>query len=81
MPNFSTSLFDTIGLIETSNRFDSLSIPDSPFPTDLGTPTAHSSPVGVQHSRAKTGKKSLLKVKSPSSDPDYELSINQEQEA
>ena len=60
MPNFSTSFFDTIGLIETSNRFDSLSIPDSLIPTDLGTPTAHSSPVGVQHSRAKTGKKSIL---------------------
>ena len=60
MPNFSTSLFDTIGLIETSNRFDSLLIPDSPIPTDLGAPTAHSSPVGVQHSRAKTDKTSVL---------------------
>ena len=59
MPNFSTSLFDTIGLIETCNHFGSLSIPDSTVPTDLGTPTAHSS-VGVQHSRAKTGKKSVL---------------------
>ena len=39
MPNFSTSLFDTLGLIDTSYRFDSLSIPDSPIPTELGTPT------------------------------------------
>lgn len=27
MPNFSTSLFDTMGLIDTSNRFYSLSVP------------------------------------------------------
>ena len=44
MPNFSTSLFDTIGLIDTSNRFDSLSIPDSRAPTDIGPPTATSFP-------------------------------------
>ena len=34
MPNFSTSLFDTIGLIETGNHFDSLSIPDRTVPTE-----------------------------------------------
>ena len=61
MPNFSTSLFDTLGLIDTSNRFDSLSIPDSPIPTELGTPTATSSPVGLQPVKPKTGnKKSVL---------------------
>ena len=60
MPNFSTSLFDTIGLIDTSNRFDSLSIPDSPAPADIWPPTATSSPVGVQHTRPKTAKKAVL---------------------
>ena len=60
MPNFSTSLFNTIGLIDTSNRFDSLSIPDSPAPSDVGPPIATSSPVGVQHTRPKTDKKAIL---------------------
>ena len=62
MPNISTSLFDTLGLIDTSNRFDSLSIPNSPIPTELGTPTATSSPVGLQPVKPKTGnKKPVLK--------------------
>ena len=60
MPNFSTSLFDTMGLIDTSNRFDSLSIPDSPTLTDIGSRTATSSRVGVQHTRPKAAKKAVL---------------------
>ena len=54
MPNFSTSLFDTLGLIDTSNCFDSLSVPDSQITTDLGTPTATSSSVGLQQTKPKT---------------------------
>ena len=43
-----------MGLIDTSNRFDFLSVLDSPAPTDIDTPTALSSQFGVQHtSRAK----------------------------
>lgn len=49
MPNLSTSLFDSYANISTSNRFDSLSgsvsEPDSPLPTFLGSPTAASSPI------------------------------------
>ena len=62
MPNFSTALFDTIGLIDTSNRFDSLSIPDSPVPTDIGSSTAMSSPVGVQHTMPKTALNHPLRI-------------------
>ena len=60
MPNFSTSLCDTIGLIDTSSRFDSLSIPDSPAPTYTWPPAATFSPVGVLHTRPKTAKKAVL---------------------
>ena len=44
----------------TEGGFDSLSIPDSPAPTNIGPPTATSSPVGVQHTRPKTIKKAVL---------------------
>ena len=60
MPNFSTSLFDTMGLVDTSSRFDSLSITDSPAPTVIGSPIATSSPVGVQHTWPKTAKMTVL---------------------
>ena len=49
-----------MGLIDTSIRLDSLSIPDSPAPTDIGSPTATFFPVGVQHTRPKTAKKAVL---------------------
>ena len=43
-----------------ANRFDSLSIPDSPVPTDIGSLAATSSPVGVQYTRPKTVTKADL---------------------
>ena len=42
---YKTSLFDTLGLIDTGNRFDYLSVPDSPVQTYLDPPTSALSPV------------------------------------
>ena len=54
------SNFSAMCLIDTRNRFDSLSIPDSPVPTDIGSLAATSSPVSVQHTRPKTVTKADL---------------------
>ena len=60
MPNFSTSLFDFQASINLSNRFSSLSMPDSPLPDCLGSPNTASSPIAQPTTKTKRKKKANL---------------------
>ena len=65
LPNFSTSLFDTMASMISTNRFDSLSscdssdIPLSPLPDDIGSPKATSSPIRPYPNKPKGNKANL----------------------
>ena len=57
---------DSLGILSLSLRWRvdktrcGPQIPDSPVPTDTGSPTATSSPVSVWHTRPKIAKKTVL---------------------
>ena len=65
LPNFSTSLFDTMSYMNSTNKFDSLSscdssgYPLSPLPDDIGSPKASSSPIRPNPAKSQNKKVNL----------------------